>query len=82
MFKMKSIINNVFYGIYSSVMMERPEIQEQVGEFDQPKDLKLSLDVFPCYRSIVNKISESCFSVARVCTILVSFITLKQNTSL
>lgn len=71
---MKSLINNVFHGIYSLVMMERPEIQEQIGQFDKPNNLSLSLDMFPCYRSIVNKISESCFSVARVRIILVSFV--------
>lgn len=71
---MKSIINKIFHGIYSLVMVERPEIQEQIGQFDKPKDLSLSLDMFPCYRSIVNKISESCFSVAKVRIILVTFI--------
>jgi hypothetical protein len=63
--QMRLIIDSVFQDIYSRVQKLRPDIQEKIGELDDPKHLKLQMDVFPCYRSILNKITESCFSLPR-----------------
>lgn len=63
---MKSIIDNVFREIRLLVIKAKPEIENLIGEFDQPKNLDLTLDMFPCYRSLIDKISKSCFSVPRV----------------
>ncbi|VVC37944.1 Peptidase C13, legumain [Cinara cedri] len=57
------IIDRVFNDIYSMIVNIRPEIKNEIGELQQPKNLKLTLDMFPCYRSIMNKITESCFSL-------------------
>lgn len=67
---MRSIIDTVFRNIYSKVMKARPDIVEETGSIDEPNHLELSLDMFPCYRHTLNKISESCFSLPKVCTYL------------
>lgn len=64
--QMRLIIDSVFQDIYSEVKKLRPDMVEKAGEIDEPKHLKLDLNVFPCYRSILNKITESCFSLPRV----------------
>lgn len=64
---MRVIIDTVFRTIYSMVMKARPDIVDETGSIDEPKHLELSLDMFPCYRNILNKISESCFSLPKVC---------------
>lgn len=67
---MRSIIDYTFKDIYSKVMTETPEIKEIIGEYDSPKNQRLSLDMFPCYRSILNTFSENCFSLTEVRIIL------------
>ncbi|KAF0723962.1 legumain-like [Aphis craccivora] len=39
--------------------------QECIGDYGEPNYLKLNLSVFPCYRSILNQITESCFSLPK-----------------
>ncbi|XP_060847426.1 legumain-like [Rhopalosiphum padi] len=63
--EMRLIIDRALRNIYSKVAKARPEIMSKVGNFDEPNHLDLSLDMFPCYRSILNKITESCFSLPR-----------------
>lgn len=63
---MRLIIDTVFRKIYSMVVKSRPDIKEEIGDVDNPKHLDLTLDMFPCYRSILNKISETCFSLPKV----------------
>lgn len=63
---MRSIIDKVFRLIFSKIVKAIPNIKNEIGELDTPKNLDLSLDMFPCYRSILNKISENCFSLPRV----------------
>ncbi|VVC37948.1 Hypothetical protein CINCED_3A012616 [Cinara cedri] len=63
--EMRFVIDNVFREIYLSVVKLRPKIMSDIGTFDKPEFLKLSLDMFPCYRSIVNKINENCFLVSQ-----------------
>ncbi|XP_027844283.2 legumain-like [Aphis gossypii] len=63
--EMRLIIDRALRKIYSMVAKARPEIMSKVGNFDKPNHLDLSLDMFPCYRSILNKITESCFSLPR-----------------
>ncbi|XP_025192744.1 legumain-like [Melanaphis sacchari] len=63
--EMRLIIDRTLWNIYSMVAKARPEIMSKVGDFDEPNNLELSLDIFPCYRSILNKITESCFSLPR-----------------
>lgn len=64
---MRTIIDSVFHGIYYRIADARPDIIEKIGNFNNLKPLKLKLDMFPCYRSILNKITESCFSLPQVC---------------
>ncbi|VVC37939.1 Hypothetical protein CINCED_3A023572 [Cinara cedri] len=63
--RMRSIINNIFRDIYSKVLTATPEIKEIVGEYDAPHNQQLTLKMFPCYRSIINTISDSCFSLTQ-----------------
>lgn len=63
---MRLIIDSVFRSIYSKVLEARPDVQKEIGGLDQLKAQRLTMDVFPCYRSIINKISDSCFSMPRV----------------
>lgn len=63
---MRFMIDKIFQNIYSKVMELRPDICGKIGNPFRPANLKLTLDMFPCYRSILNKISENCFSLARV----------------
>lgn len=63
---MRNIIDNVFRIIYSKIAKAIPNIKNEIGELDSPKNLDLPLDIFPCYRNILNKITESCFSLPRV----------------
>lgn len=63
---MRTIIDGVFYSIYYKIADAKPNIIEKIGDLNKPKPLKLKLDVFPCYRSILNKITESCFSLPQV----------------
>lgn len=66
---MRFIIDSVFGSIYSQVVKARPHINNEVGSLDQPEHLTLSLDMFPCYRNILNEISERCFSLPKVCIV-------------
>ncbi|VVC32207.1 Peptidase C13, legumain [Cinara cedri] len=59
------IIDGVFSDIYSKIVGARPQIKKQIGELYQPKNLKLTLDMFPCYKSIIKRITESCFSLTQ-----------------
>ncbi|XP_001943941.2 legumain [Acyrthosiphon pisum] len=63
--EMRLIIDKALRTIYSKVVKARPEIISKVGDFYEPNHLELSLDMFPCYKSILNKITESCFSLPR-----------------
>ncbi|XP_015367844.1 PREDICTED: legumain-like [Diuraphis noxia] len=63
--EMRSVIDSVLRNIYSEVVKARPNIKSEIGEYHEPKYLKLNLAMFPCYRSILNKITESCFSLPR-----------------
>lgn len=63
---MRLIIDTVLRKIYSNTVHMRPDIKKEIGEFDEPQNLNLSLEMFPCYRSILNKITETCFSMAQV----------------
>lgn len=65
-FQMRFMIDRVFRDIYARVMESRPDIREEIGDPFHPENLKLTLDMFPCYRSILDKISENCFSLPRV----------------
>ncbi|VVC37946.1 Peptidase C13, legumain [Cinara cedri] len=64
-YQMRLIIDSVFRAIYSKVVEARPDIQSEIGSLNKPKHRSLTLDMFPCYRSILNKISESCFSLPK-----------------
>ncbi|KAL5236595.1 hypothetical protein ACI65C_004005 [Semiaphis heraclei] len=61
--EMRSVIDSVFRKIYLEVMKARPDIKSEIGEYDKPNNLKLNMAMFPCYRSILNQISDSCFSL-------------------
>ncbi|XP_008181646.2 legumain isoform X1 [Acyrthosiphon pisum] len=63
--KMRSVIDSVLRNIYSEVVKARPDVKSKIGDYDEPKYLKLNLAMFPCYRSILNQITESCFSLPR-----------------
>jgi len=63
---MRSVIDSVLRNIYSEVVKARPDVKSEIGDYDKPKYLKLNLAMFPCYRSILNQITESCFSLPRV----------------
>lgn len=63
---MRIIIDRVLKKIYTGVLKFKPDIKNEIGQFDEPEHLDLSLDIFPCYRSILNNITESCFSIPRV----------------
>lgn len=65
-FQMRSIIDNLFQAIYSKVVKARPDIKKEIGYLDKSKRHRLTLDMFPCYRNILNKISESCFALPKV----------------
>lgn len=65
-FQMRLIIDKIFRTIYSKVVKARPDIREKIGEFDEQKFLVLRLDMFPCYRNILNEITERCFSIPQV----------------
>lgn len=70
-FQMRLIIDSVFRSIYSKVLEARPDIQKEIGGLDNLKGQRLRLDMFPCYRNIINKISDSCFSMPKVSVILI-----------
>ncbi|KAF0758289.1 legumain-like [Aphis craccivora] len=63
--KMKSVIDSVLKNIYSEVVKARPDIKSKIGDYGKPSYLKLNLSVFPCYRSILNQITENCFSLPK-----------------
>ncbi|XP_060858673.1 legumain-like [Metopolophium dirhodum] len=63
--KMRSVIDSVLRDIYSEVVKARPDVKSEIGNYDEPNYLKLNLAMFPCYRSILNQITESCFSLPR-----------------
>lgn len=63
---MRLIIDDLLREIYLIVLEIRPDIKDKIGEFDKPKNLQLSLSMFPCYRTIINKITETYFSMPRV----------------
>lgn len=63
---MRNTIDTVFRNIYLEMFKLRPDVVDEAGTFDEPTNLDLSLDMFPCYRNIVTKITESCFSVPKV----------------
>ncbi|CAH1731446.1 unnamed protein product [Aphis gossypii] len=63
--KMRSVIDSVLKNIYSEVVKARPDIKSEIGDFSEPNYLKLNLSMFPCYRSILNQITESCFSLPK-----------------
>lgn len=65
-FQMRLIIDKVFRAIYSKIVKAIPKIKNEIGELKAPKSLNLPLSMFPCYRSIINKITENCFSLPRV----------------
>ncbi|XP_026821008.1 legumain-like [Rhopalosiphum maidis] len=61
--KMRSVIDSVFQNIYSEVVKARPDIKSKIGDYDEPNYLQLNLSMFPCYRNVLNQITESCFSL-------------------
>ncbi|XP_022166863.1 legumain-like [Myzus persicae] len=63
--EMRSVIDSVFRDIYSEVVKERPDVKSEIGEYDEPNNLKLNLAMFPCYRSVLNLITENCFSLPK-----------------
>ncbi|KAL4100790.1 hypothetical protein QTP88_020819 [Uroleucon formosanum] len=63
--KMRPVIDSVLRNIYSEVVKARPDVNSEIGNYDEPNHLKLNLAMFPCYRSILNQITESCFSLPR-----------------
>lgn len=65
-FQKRIIIDRAFQNLYTRIVKAKPDIKDKIGEFHQPKNLDLKLEIFPCYRSILNKITESCFSLPQV----------------
>lgn len=63
---MRSIIDSVFKNIHSMVLNARPDLKDAIGDIDKPNNLSLTMDMFPCYRSILDKISKICFSLPQV----------------
>ncbi|XP_050426907.1 legumain-like [Adelges cooleyi] len=58
----KQLADKIMNEIYKKVVKEMPEVAAKIGTLEKPAHLKLNMDMFPCYRSIVNHISEKCFS--------------------
>ncbi|XP_050426905.1 legumain-like isoform X2 [Adelges cooleyi] len=62
---MKQTIDKIMNEIYKKVVKEMTGVAAKIGTLEKPAHLKLNMDMFPCYRSIVNRISEKCFSVLK-----------------
>ncbi|XP_025195726.1 legumain-like [Melanaphis sacchari] len=63
--KMRNVIDSVLKNIYSEIVKERPNIKSEIGDYDKPNYIKLNLSMFPCYRSILNQITKTCFFLPR-----------------
>ncbi|XP_050426122.1 legumain-like [Adelges cooleyi] len=61
--KMRLTVDKVFRQIYKKVVKEWPELADKAGDIQNPAVLQLTANDYPCYRSIVNRISSKCFFI-------------------
>lgn len=80
---MRAIIDIVFKNIYSMVVSERPDLKYMMSDREKLNHLRITLDMFPCYRNILDKISKTCFSLPEVrkafCQVYNLIITIKNS---
>lgn len=62
---MKQILDRVFNEILQGVIKQWPEL---IYDIDKLKQIpgNLPLNIFPCYRQILNHITNNCFSLSKV----------------
>ncbi|XP_050527225.1 legumain-like [Daktulosphaira vitifoliae] len=63
--QMKQVIDAIFFKMYNRIVEALPALSFKIGTIETPAPLKLSIDVFPCYKNIINTISSNCFSLAK-----------------
>ncbi|XP_050527223.1 legumain-like isoform X2 [Daktulosphaira vitifoliae] len=63
--QMKSVIDATIKQIYEYIVQILPDISEKIGTIENPESMRLSMETFQCYRSILNKITEKCFSIPK-----------------
>ncbi|XP_050426914.1 legumain-like [Adelges cooleyi] len=63
--KTKTFIDYVLRTIYTKLISETPELAAEIGEYEKTARLQLTMNAFPCYRNILDNISEKCFSIPK-----------------
>ncbi|XP_050426906.1 legumain-like [Adelges cooleyi] len=61
----KQLADKIMNEIYKKVVKEMPGVAAKIGTLERPAHYPLNMDMFPCYKSIVNRITEKCFSVSK-----------------
>ncbi|XP_050426910.1 legumain-like isoform X3 [Adelges cooleyi] len=61
--KTKTFIDYVLQTIYTKLVSEMPKLAAKIGEYENIVPMQLTMNAFPCYRNIVDTISEKCFSI-------------------